>query len=243
MTLKYSNQIQIDSGLDIANNAPIAAGDSVTQALGKAQAQLFELGAGTYIGGWDASTNTPTLLNSTIEAAGNWYNVTSPGTVDFGAGPVTFTVNDAVYSTGTVYAKRDLPSSEIPLAQGQILVGQADGLAAPKTPGGQVIMDDDANFTLNFDSRLTAGNFDGTLQGGGVQYFNSNITIDIADMLVGVSYVMYNTNAAIRTITFTGTSAAVIGGDALTSGLVQSVNPNTRYTITKQNATTVLIEN
>ena len=243
MTLKYSNQVQVDSGLNIDVNAPIAVGDSVTTALGKAQAQLFELGAGTYIGGWNASTNTPTLSNSTIEAAGNWYNVTSPGTVDFGAGAIVFTINDAVYSTGTVYAKRDLPSSEIPLPQGQILVGQSDGLADPKTPGGQVTMDNNAQFTLKFDSRLTAGSFNGTLQGGGVQYFNSNITIDIANMVIGVPYVMYNTNAAIRTITFTGTSAAVIGGDALTSGLVQSVNPNTSYTITKQNATTVLIEN
>ena len=60
---------------------------------------------GTYISGWDASTNTPTLSNATIEAAGHWYNVTAAGTVNFGAGGIAFSIGDRVYSTGTVYQK------------------------------------------------------------------------------------------------------------------------------------------
>ena len=239
---KYSNQLLVDVGFDVTvSSAPISTNDNVTLALSKVQAQLFELGVGTYVGTWNASTNTPTLSNATVETAGNWYNVVEAGTVDFGAGDIVFTTNDAVYSTGSVYAKRDLPNTEILLPEAQLLVGQPNGLAAPKAVGGQLSLDKNGVFTINFDARLTAGTFDGTLQGGGTQYFNSDITIDVADMVVGEEYVMYNSAAAIRSLTFTGTGAAVIGGDALLSGLVQSVNPGTFYSIKKQNATTVLI--
>lgn len=240
---KYSNQIAVDTGLNVGvTPTPIAAGDSVTVALSKTQAQLFELGAGTYIGSWDAATNTPTLSNATVEAAGNWYNVIVPGAVDFGAGLITFTTNDAVYSTGTVYAKRDLPNSAIALADGKILIGQVDGIAAQKTVSGQVSLADTGVMTINFDTRLTAGTFDGALKGGGVQYFNTDINVAIGSMVIGTPYKMYNSDTASHTLTITGAGAAVINGDALTVGLVQTVNPGTSYTLTLENATTVSID-
>jgi len=239
---KFLNQVLVGSELNAAvAPTPVASSDSGVAALSKIQSTLFSLGAGTYIGSWDAATNTPTLSNATIEAAGNWYSVSVGGTVDFGAGPIVFTTSDAVYSNGVAYAKRDLPNSSITLPEDQILVGQASGVAAPKPVGGQLSLNQDGEFTINFASRLTAGAFDGTIQGGGVQYFNADINMALADLVVGMPYVMHNSDTAIHTLTVTGAGAVLIDGDALTVGLVQSVNPGTSYTFTKQNATTIRV--
>lgn len=57
-----------------------------------------------YQGTWDASTNTPTLTDGT-GSAGDVYDCQTAGTVDFGAGNITFVVGDwAVYS-GAVWEK------------------------------------------------------------------------------------------------------------------------------------------
>lgn len=56
--------------------------------------------ASNYKGTWDASTNTPTLVNGVGEA-GDYYIVSVAGTVDFGDGDITFAVNDYVVYTGT----------------------------------------------------------------------------------------------------------------------------------------------
>ncbi len=239
---KNLNQLYVGPGYNVAvAPVPVAQSDSAVVAMSKVQSQLFALGSGTYISAWDAATNTPTLSNATIEAAGNWYSVSAAGTVDFGAGPIVFTTSDAVYSNGVTYEKRDLPNSSIALPEDQILVGQSTGLAAPKPVGGELALDQDGNFTINFDSRLTAGAFQGTLQGGGVQYFNADINLALADFVVGMPYILYNSDTVLHDLTVTGAGAVVIGGDALTAGLVQTVNPGTGYTFTLQNATTILI--
>ena len=61
----------------------------------------------TYEGTWNASTNTPTLLNTDVDKNGNLYQVTVAGTVDFGAGPITFEENDKVVNNGTIWEKWD----------------------------------------------------------------------------------------------------------------------------------------
>lgn len=56
-------------------------------------------------GFWDASTNTPTLVNGNGNIGYFWI-VTTGGTVDFGAGPIEFTQNDWVYyNSSNEYAK------------------------------------------------------------------------------------------------------------------------------------------
>jgi hypothetical protein len=53
------------------------------------------------LGTWNAATNTPTLVNGTGDA-GDMYICNVAGTVNFGAGPVTFAVGDWVlYGSGT----------------------------------------------------------------------------------------------------------------------------------------------
>lgn len=58
----------------------------------------------TYEGTWDASTNTPTLADGTGDA-GMVYLVTVAGTVDFGAGNITFAIGDWVVYSGSIWQK------------------------------------------------------------------------------------------------------------------------------------------
>jgi len=57
-----------------------------------------------YLGTWNAATNTPFLVNGTGNA-GDVYLCNVAGTVDFGAGPITFVVSDQVIYSGSIWQK------------------------------------------------------------------------------------------------------------------------------------------
>lgn len=70
-----------------------------------------------YQGNWDASTNTPTLIDGTGNA-GDVYRVNVAGTQDLGSGSITFAVGDwAVYS-GSIWEK-SLNSNAVTSVNGQ----------------------------------------------------------------------------------------------------------------------------
>jgi hypothetical protein len=242
MTTKFANQTKLSGAFSTVTTTVAAIGDSTEVAIGKIQAQNLAAGDGTYIGVWNAATNTPALSNATIEVAGNWYNVTAAGTVDFGGGNITFAINDRCYSNGTTYQKGAPIKGDILLADGQLLMGQTTGIGSGVTMSGDATITNAGVISNAFSSSLTPTTFDGTKRGGGVQYFNTNINVAITDMVQGRPYYLYNSHASeSKTITITGTSAAVIGGDALTNVLVQTVNAGTGYILTLENAVTVLI--
>lgn len=60
-----------------------------------------------YKGVWDASTNTPTLLNTDTGVTGYVYRCNVAGSVDFGAGSITFTIGDFAVNNGTIWEKWD----------------------------------------------------------------------------------------------------------------------------------------
>ena len=57
-----------------------------------------------YKGMWNASTNTPTLANGTGDT-GDVYICNAAGTVNFGAGAITFAVGDYVVYSGTIWQR------------------------------------------------------------------------------------------------------------------------------------------
>lgn len=71
-----------------------------------------------YKGTWNAATNTPALANTDTDVSGYLYRVTTAGTVDFGAGDVTFDIGDSVVNNGTVWEKWD-HSDEVISVNGQ----------------------------------------------------------------------------------------------------------------------------
>ena len=57
-----------------------------------------------YKGTWDASTNTPTLVNGTGNQ-GDVYLCNVAGTVNFGAGAIAFFVGDQVIYSGSIWQR------------------------------------------------------------------------------------------------------------------------------------------
>ena len=70
-------------------------------------------GSGGLQGTWDASTNTPALANTDTDKTGVMYQVSVGGTVDFGAGNITFEAKDIVINNGTVWDKIDATDAVI----------------------------------------------------------------------------------------------------------------------------------
>jgi uncharacterized protein YaiE (UPF0345 family) len=111
-----SNQIVISSGAKvrelegvitgasgILSSVPYGGANGVATLDSSGKVPVYQLPASvvTYLGTWNAATNTPTLTNGTGDA-GDMYLCNVAGTVNFGAGPITFAVGDWVlYGSGT----------------------------------------------------------------------------------------------------------------------------------------------
>jgi hypothetical protein len=114
-----SNQIVISSGAKVRNLDGVLTGTSgIVNALGiNVPSGIPQLdGSGKilvsqlpnsvmeYKGSWNAATNTPTLVNGTGNA-GDVYLCEVAGTVNFGAGPITFAVGDQVIYSGAIWQR------------------------------------------------------------------------------------------------------------------------------------------
>jgi hypothetical protein len=66
-------------------------------------AQLTEK-AMQYQGTWDATTNTPTLIDGT-GSTGDLYLLATAGTQDLGSGSITYAINDLIFYNGTIWKK------------------------------------------------------------------------------------------------------------------------------------------
>lgn len=66
----------------------------------------------TYEGVWNATTNSPTLIDGTGDA-GMVYRVSVAGTQDLGSGNITFAVGDYIIYNGTVWEKSDTTDSVV----------------------------------------------------------------------------------------------------------------------------------
>jgi len=87
----------------VLSSVPLGAANGVAtlDSGGKVPVSQLPASVVTYLGTWNAATNTPTLVNGTGDA-GDLYICNVAGTVNFGAGPITFAVGDWVlYGSGT----------------------------------------------------------------------------------------------------------------------------------------------
>lgn len=111
-----SNQLQITGGAKVRNlngvitattgvlsSVPLGAANGVAtlDSGGKVPVSQLPASVVTYLGTWNAATNTPTLTNG-VGDPGDLYICNVAGTANFGAGPITFAVGDWVlYGSGT----------------------------------------------------------------------------------------------------------------------------------------------
>jgi hypothetical protein len=114
-----SNQIVISSGAKVRNLSGVLTGTAgIVNALGinvangipqldgsgKILVSQLPNSVMEYKGTWNAATNTPTLVNGTGNQ-GDVYLCNVAGTVNFGAGAITFAVGDQAIYSGTIWQK------------------------------------------------------------------------------------------------------------------------------------------
>jgi hypothetical protein len=104
-----------------------------------------------YKGTWDASTNTPTLVNGTGNQ-GDVYLCNVAGTTNFGAGPITFAVGDSAIYSGTIWQR-------------------AGGATGTVTSVGLTSTGNDA-ITITGSPITTSGNINLGFAGTNLQYIN-----------------------------------------------------------------------
>jgi hypothetical protein len=109
-----------------------------------------------YLGTWNASTNTPTLANGTGDN-GDVYLCNVAGTVNFGAGPITFSVGDWVIYNGSIWER----------SSGS--VGTVTSVAL--TVGGDAI-------SVSGSPLTTSGTLGLTFNGTTAQYIRGNGTLE-----------------------------------------------------------------
>ena len=85
-------------GINVANGIPKLDSN------GKILVSQLPSSVMEYKGTWNAATNTPTLVNGTGDT-GDVYLCSVAGTVNFGAGPITFAVGDQVIYSGSIWQK------------------------------------------------------------------------------------------------------------------------------------------
>lgn len=113
-----------------------------------------------YAGTWNASTNTPTLDNSDTGVEGALYRVTVAGTVDFGAGNISFDIGDSVVNNGTIWEKWD----------------HSDQVLSVNTQTGAVVLDTDDIAEGASNLYYTDSRAQGAITGGASSIVTANLT-------------------------------------------------------------------
>lgn len=190
-------------------------------------------GAIVFQGGWDASINSPTLNNasSAYNTNGFEFVCTKSGTVNFGAGNVTFAVGDNVIYDGTVWVKIPIGSSAGTTnslltfdntgsgsASGTQFNGSAPYTISYNTLGASPLAGSSSLTTLG---TVATGTWNGSIIGtayGGTGVNNSfTLTISGANRTLDQNVTSGSSPNFVGT-NFTGTAASLTAGNATAAG-------------------------
>lgn len=117
-----------------------------------------------YAGTWSAATNTPTLANTDTGVEGALYRVNAAGTVNFGAGNITFDLGDSVVNNGTIWEKWD----------------HSDQVLSVNSQTGAVVLDTDDIAEGATNLYYTDGRAQAAITGGASSIVTSNLTANRA---------------------------------------------------------------
>lgn len=136
---------------------------------GKILAEQLPAAVMEYKGTWDASTNTPTLANgnppNAPEDAGHLYKVSVGGTVDFGAGNITFNAGDTVILSASLIWEKSSDANLVTSVNGAqgVVVLDAEDLIYLQGNASDWTVADNSSIKLTLDevgSRLTSNEND-----------------------------------------------------------------------------------
>ena len=213
-----SNQIVITSGAKVRNlSGVLTATSGVVDSVGLGTANgvatldsngkvpLSQLPASvvTYLGTWNAATNTPTLANGTGDI-GDLYICNVAGTVNFGAGPITFAVGDWVIYNGAQWQKSAGSSGTVTSVAMTVPTGLSV-TGSPITTSGTLAVTLSSGYTIPTTSFLsglvpyTGASSDVTLGAKNISADNILLTSNLAaltrDLIDNVGILLLKNNA------------------------------------------------
>jgi hypothetical protein len=150
-----------------------------------------------YKGTWNAATNTPTLANGTGDT-GDVYICNVAGTVNFGAGPITFAVGDYVIYSGSIWQR----------SSGAVGTVTSVGLS---TNGNSI--------TIGSSPVTTSGTISANFVGNSTQYINGAGNLTTFPTLTGyVPYTGATANVDLGTFDLTADILTAATGSYTSSG-------------------------
>ena len=229
------NTLQTTAAIPLAQRGN-ANGVATLDSSGKVPAGQLPAGAVVYRGAWSAATNTPTLTNG-VGSAGDEYSVSAAGTVNFGAGPITFAAGDFVIYSGTVWEK--IPTAigvtsfntrtgAVTLTSGDVTNALSAGsivnskLANPSwslSTGQGIGLTGSGTVALGNSITLTNTGVTAALAGTGVTVSaaTGNVTFSIGQSVATNATVQFNAVSTTTTIQATGN---ITGGNLATGGRI-----------------------
>lgn len=235
----------IDSIGVAAGLAPLGVGIASLDNDGKVPLAQLPNSLLQYQGTWDASTNTPTLDNTDTGVENYWYRVNVAGTVDFGAGNISFNVGDKVVNNGTVWEKwdtndevtsvfgrtgdvvaqvGDYTPAQVGLgnvtndAQLKRAAGDFDTFTAKVTPvDADIVLIEDSEDSLNKKKITLANLLSGAGGGGGGSFlFESNgLYSPLEDSYKGISLLGFDDASNMETYAFIRVPTNYTPGDQI----------------------------
>jgi hypothetical protein len=193
-----------------------------------------------YKGTWNASTNTPTLANGTGDT-GDVYICNVAGTVNFGAGPITFAVGDYVIYSGTIWQRSSGAVGTVTSVAASITGNSIGITGSPITTSGTLALAfagtsaqyiNGAGNLITFPTSLISGSG----ASGQVTFFNgansvtgtNNFFWDATNNRLGIgtttpqrSIEIYNTTAD-NHLRLSGNAPSVSMGEAVTGSIYQA---------------------
>ena len=191
-------------------------------------------GSINYLGTWNATTNTPTLVDGT-GSAGDQYLVAVGGTINLGSGSITFDVGDGVLYNGTIWQRVaglgagvtsfNTRTGAVTLTSGDVTNALSSGsITNAKLANSNIVVTTgfglSGGATVDLGGTLTLTTNVGNILAGtgvGVSSSSGNYTISIGQPVGTANSVQFAGITSSTTIQATGN---VTGGNLTTAGQV-----------------------
>jgi hypothetical protein len=217
-----------------------ANGYASLDSLGKVPISQLPSSLMEYKGMWNAATNTPTLANGTGDT-GDVYICNVAGTVNFGAGPITFAVGDYVIYSGTIWQRSSGAVGTVTSVAASITGNSIGITGSPITTSGTLALAFSGTSAqyINGAGNLTTfptSLISGSGASGQVTFFNgansvtgtNNFFWDATNNRLGIgtttpqrSIEIYNTTAD-NHLRLSGNAPSVSMGEAVTGSIYQA---------------------
>jgi hypothetical protein len=135
----YSWGNHATAGYQLVSQKGLANGYASLDSMGKVPISQLPSSIMEYKGMWNATTNFPSLTNG-LGDTGDVYVCNVAGTVNFGAGPITFTVGDYVIYSGSIWQRSSGAVGTV-TSVGISVTGNAIGVSnSPVTTSGTLAL-------------------------------------------------------------------------------------------------------